>query len=206
LPRAMQLGSRPEHLTVLLHASPVGGDKGSGGTGVDALESVAGDDEKVHLDALDRFVAATQYAAQALYPHLKRLGGLVAAASAAADGVGTDGSTEGTPGAETERGADDAAGADGAGTETVASGRGVLGVPSTSASAVKGPKQERNVHALTVLKRVKHKLEGRDRLPGREREVSETRLSVTEQVDAVIKQAVSMDNLCMIYEGWSPWV
>ena len=47
-------------------------------------------------------------------------------------------------------------------------------------------------------------LDGKDRGPGvRERE---TKLSIAEQVDAVVKQAVSVDNLCMMYEGFSSWV
>ena len=29
---------------------------------------------------------------------------------------------------------------------------------------------------------------------------------MTEQVETVIKHAISPDNLCLMYEGWSPWV
>ena len=70
-------------------------------------------------------------------------------------------------------------------------------------AAVKSWKQQKNVHALTVLRRIKCKLDGKDRWPGREREVKQ---SVADQVDEVIKQASSPDNLCQLYEGWSAWI
>ncbi|KAM6957377.1 serine/threonine-protein kinase SMG1 [Aplochiton taeniatus] len=70
--------------------------------------------------------------------------------------------------------------------------------------AVRDPKtgravQERNSYAVSVWKRVKAKLEGRDVDPNR-------RMSVTEQVDCVIKEATNMDNLSQLYEGWTAWV
>ncbi|XP_028978964.2 serine/threonine-protein kinase SMG1 isoform X1 [Esox lucius] len=70
--------------------------------------------------------------------------------------------------------------------------------------AVRDPKtgravQERNSYAVSVWKRVKAKLEGRDVDPNR-------RMSVTEQVDYVIKEATSVDNLSQLYEGWTAWV
>uniref|UniRef100_UPI0037E707FB serine/threonine-protein kinase SMG1 n=1 Tax=Semicossyphus pulcher TaxID=241346 RepID=UPI0037E707FB len=70
--------------------------------------------------------------------------------------------------------------------------------------AVRDPKtgravQERNSYAVSVWKRVKAKLEGRDIDPSR-------RMSVTEQVDFVIKEATNMDNLAQLYEGWTAWV
>ncbi|XP_008297822.1 serine/threonine-protein kinase SMG1 [Stegastes partitus] len=70
--------------------------------------------------------------------------------------------------------------------------------------AVRDPKtgravQERNSYAVSVWKRVKAKLEGRDIDPNR-------RMSVTEQVDFVIKEATNMDNLAQLYEGWTAWV
>ena len=77
------------------------------------------------------------------------------------------------------------------------------GASTFTSANVKGPKQERNVHALTVLRRIKCKLDGKDRWPGRERE---TRQSVSEQVESVIKQACSPENLSMMYEGWCAWV
>uniref|UniRef100_A0A673ZF53 non-specific serine/threonine protein kinase n=1 Tax=Salmo trutta TaxID=8032 RepID=A0A673ZF53_SALTR len=70
--------------------------------------------------------------------------------------------------------------------------------------AVRDPKtgravQERNSYAVSVWKRVKAKLEGRDVDPNR-------RMSVTEQVDCVIKEATNVDNLSQLYEGWTAWV
>nr|XP_046270775.1 serine/threonine-protein kinase SMG1 isoform X2 [Scatophagus argus] len=70
--------------------------------------------------------------------------------------------------------------------------------------AVRDPKtgravQERNSYAVSVWKRVKAKLEGRDVDPNR-------RMSITEQVDFVIKEATNMDNLAQLYEGWTAWV
>ncbi|XP_030645489.1 serine/threonine-protein kinase SMG1 isoform X2 [Chanos chanos] len=59
--------------------------------------------------------------------------------------------------------------------------------------------QERNSYAVSVWKRVKAKLEGRDVDPSR-------RMSVSEQVDYVIKEATNMDNLAQLYEGWTAWV
>jgi len=52
---------------------------------------------------------------------------------------------------------------------------------------------------LNVWKRVKAKLEGR------ELDVN-TRSSVVDQVGRVIDDAISLDNLCQLYEGWTPWV
>ena len=69
--------------------------------------------------------------------------------------------------------------------------------------AAKSWRQEKNVHALTVLRRVKCKLDGRDKWPGKEREAKQ---SVVEQVEMVIKQATSLDNMCLLYEGWAPWL
>ncbi|EMP31535.1 Serine/threonine-protein kinase SMG1, partial [Chelonia mydas] len=70
--------------------------------------------------------------------------------------------------------------------------------------AVRDPKtgkavQERNSYAVSVWKRVKAKLEGRDVDPNR-------RMSVAEQVDFVIKEATNLDNLAQLYEGWTAWV
>ncbi|KAL8580399.1 hypothetical protein ACOMHN_020876 [Nucella lapillus] len=59
--------------------------------------------------------------------------------------------------------------------------------------------QERNSYAVGVWRRVKLKLDGRD--PD-----SAKRLSVPEQVDHVIKEARDLDNLAVLYEGWTPWV
>ncbi|XP_041362847.1 serine/threonine-protein kinase SMG1-like [Gigantopelta aegis] len=59
--------------------------------------------------------------------------------------------------------------------------------------------QERNTYAVGVWRRVKMKLDGRD--PDLNK-----RMSVAEQVDYVIKDASHLDNLAVLYEGWTPWV
>jgi PI-3-kinase-related kinase SMG-1 len=59
--------------------------------------------------------------------------------------------------------------------------------------------QEQNTYAVGVWRRVKAKLDGRDPDPN-------YRMTVAEQVKFVIDEAVSLDNLCQLYEGWTPWV
>ncbi|KAH9498432.1 Serine/threonine-protein kinase smg1 [Bulinus truncatus] len=59
--------------------------------------------------------------------------------------------------------------------------------------------QERNSYAVGVWRRVKMKLEGRDPDPNK-------RMSISEQVDYIIKEAKNLDNLAVLYEGWTPWV
>ncbi|XP_060168321.1 uncharacterized protein LOC132599114 isoform X2 [Lycium barbarum] len=57
----------------------------------------------------------------------------------------------------------------------------------------------KNTYALSILRRVEMKLDGRDVADNRE-------ISVAEQVDYLLKQATSVDNLCNMYEGWTPWI
>ncbi|GLG95063.1 Serine/threonine-protein kinase Smg1 [Gryllus bimaculatus] len=59
--------------------------------------------------------------------------------------------------------------------------------------------QTRNSYALGVWHRVRMKLEGRDPDTGR-------KYSVQEQVDYVTNEAMNLDNLALLYEGWTPWV
>ncbi|CAI6351779.1 unnamed protein product [Macrosiphum euphorbiae] len=59
--------------------------------------------------------------------------------------------------------------------------------------------QKCNAYAVSVWRRVRMKLEGRDPDPGR-------RSTVTEQVNWVINEATNPDNLALLYEGWTPWV
>ncbi|OQU91030.1 hypothetical protein SORBI_3001G097200 [Sorghum bicolor] len=57
----------------------------------------------------------------------------------------------------------------------------------------------KNPFALSILKQVEHKLHGQD--------IDGTRsLNISEQVDYLLKQATSIDNLCNMYEGWTPWI
>ncbi|XP_033630103.1 serine/threonine-protein kinase SMG1-like [Asterias rubens] len=76
--------------------------------------------------------------------------------------------------------------------------------PKGSPSVMRDPRtgkviQVRNTHAINVWRRVKGKLDGRDPDPSK-------RLSIPEQVDFVIKEATSLDNLATLYEGWTAWV
>ncbi|KAF3786353.1 Serine/threonine-protein kinase [Nymphaea thermarum] len=59
--------------------------------------------------------------------------------------------------------------------------------------------KRKNAYALSVLKRVEMKLDGRG-IDG------DRSLSISEQVDYLLKQATSIDNLCNMYEGWTPWI
>lgn len=59
--------------------------------------------------------------------------------------------------------------------------------------------QERNSYAVGVWRRVKMKLDGRD--PD-----SNKRSSVAEQVEYIISEATRLENLALLYEGWTPWV
>ncbi|KAG0369694.1 Serine/threonine-protein kinase smg1 [Gamsiella multidivaricata] len=58
---------------------------------------------------------------------------------------------------------------------------------------------QRNAYAVHILRRVRHKLEGRDF-------EAVKKCKVTEQVDRVIQEATSVDNLANMYEGWTPWL
>eukprot|EP00731_Ephydatia_muelleri_P029201 Em0020g845a len=59
--------------------------------------------------------------------------------------------------------------------------------------------QEQNSYAVGVWRKVKAKLDGRD-------PESNGRKTVPEQVAFVIEEATSPENLCQLYEGWTPWV
>uniref|UniRef100_A0A336KF63 CSON000458 protein n=1 Tax=Culicoides sonorensis TaxID=179676 RepID=A0A336KF63_CULSO len=59
--------------------------------------------------------------------------------------------------------------------------------------------QKRNAYAVSVWRRIRMKLEGRDRDPNK-------RQTLQEQVDWMIREAISPDNLAVLYEGWTPWV
>ncbi|KAI8501131.1 Serine/threonine-protein kinase smg1 [Branchiostoma belcheri] len=78
------------------------------------------------------------------------------------------------------------------------------GTPKKTAAAIRDPRtgkalQERNSYAVSVWRRVKAKLDGRDIDASR-------RMPIAEQVDFVIKEATSTENLALLYEGWTPWV
>ena len=59
--------------------------------------------------------------------------------------------------------------------------------------------EQLNAKAVKVIDRVKKKLRGRDF------EMDGKALSVTGQVDRLIQQATSHENLCQLYYGWCPF-
>ena len=61
-----------------------------------------------------------------------------------------------------------------------------------------GQPEALNKKALSVINRVRDKLTGRDFNPNE-------RLAVPQQVDLLIKQATSKENLCQCYIGWCPF-
>ena len=87
-------------------------------------------------------------------------------------------------------------------------------------SGSSGPRQvseEKNKFALSVLRRVRVKLEGRE--PDSLRKVlvisvnrfifnvfCPVKSSVGEQVDFIIREAMNMENLALMYEGWTAWI
>ncbi|CAK7329774.1 unnamed protein product [Dovyalis caffra] len=67
--------------------------------------------------------------------------------------------------------------------------------PQTGSRVAKG----KNAYAMSVLRRVDMKIDGQDIANNR-------KISIEEQVDYLLKQAMSVDNLCNMYEGWTPWI
>jgi len=59
--------------------------------------------------------------------------------------------------------------------------------------------QERNSYAVSVWRRVKMKLDGRDLDPNK-------KMSVSDQVSYIIAEACDIKNLAQMYEGWTSWV
>lgn len=59
--------------------------------------------------------------------------------------------------------------------------------------------QKRNAYAVSVWRRIRMKLEGRDPDPNRSSRVQE-------QIDWMIKEATNQDNLALLYEGFTSWV
>lgn len=160
---------------------------------------------------INTFVQQVETQSQAPYPLLLQLGTAVSAAAAAA--VAQSGAGGAEDGSDDEAGAaddglaaaDEAAGGGGGGGALVAEQGTIEHVPpvDSALSTRRAFRQHKNTHALTVLRRIKCKLDGKDRWPGKERD---TKHSIVEQVDSVIKQACSQDNLCLLFEGWSAWV
>ncbi|KAF9932158.1 Serine/threonine-protein kinase smg1 [Mortierella alpina] len=61
------------------------------------------------------------------------------------------------------------------------------------------PLHQRNAIAVNILRRVRHKLEGRD-------SDAVKKCKVTEQVERVIQEATNVENLANMFEGWTPWL
>ncbi|KAG0198674.1 Serine/threonine-protein kinase smg1 [Mortierella sp. GBA30] len=61
------------------------------------------------------------------------------------------------------------------------------------------PQHQRNSIAVNILRRVRHKLEGRDF-------DAVKKCKVTEQVERVIQEATNVENLANMFEGWTPWL
>jgi serine/threonine-protein kinase SMG1 len=59
--------------------------------------------------------------------------------------------------------------------------------------------QKRNAYAVSVWRRIRMKLEGRDPDPNKTSRVQE-------QVDWMIREALNQDNLALLYEGFTSWV
>jgi phosphatidylinositol kinase/protein kinase (PI-3 family) len=86
------------------------------------------------------------------------------------------------------------------------------GSPGSAAPAPQAPSRlnaARRQAAAAALERFAAKLAGRDaelqssrRAAGADAEA----LSVPEQVSALLRAAMSMDNLSRMYEGWTPWL
>lgn len=59
--------------------------------------------------------------------------------------------------------------------------------------------QEYNNYAMNVWRRINQKLDGKDPDPNKA-------ISIQEQVDYVINESINLNNLALLYEGWTPWV
>jgi serine/threonine-protein kinase SMG1 len=69
----------------------------------------------------------------------------------------------------------------------------------SSSPAQTQKEQKLNAYAVSVGRRIRMKLEGRDLDPNK-------RCTVQEQIDWIIREAMDLDNLAVLYEGWTPWV
>lgn len=77
--------------------------------------------------------------------------------------------------------------------------------PQTTTTEVSGCslKEEKNAFALNVLRRIRAKLEGKEPEAAA---LAGGAFSVVEQVDFVVKNATNIDNLALLYEGWTAWI
>ncbi|ORY80157.1 hypothetical protein LY90DRAFT_664604 [Neocallimastix californiae] len=59
---------------------------------------------------------------------------------------------------------------------------------------------ERNNQAMKILYRI------RDKLNGYDSQIDPNTMDITKHVDKVINQAINIDNLACMYEGWTSWI
>ncbi|KAI8975372.1 hypothetical protein BDF20DRAFT_836780 [Mycotypha africana] len=71
--------------------------------------------------------------------------------------------------------------------------------PSVGHATLDKAKSSSSKHALKIMRRIRSKLEGIDFGVN-------YRMGVSEQVARTIEQATSIDNLSLMYEGWTSWV
>ncbi|PIN16776.1 Non-specific serine/threonine protein kinase [Handroanthus impetiginosus] len=71
--------------------------------------------------------------------------------------------------------------------------------PLTNVETASQAHTGKNAYAMSLLRRVEMKLDGRDITDKRE-------IGIAEQVDFLLRQATNIDNLCNMYEGWTPWI
>eukprot|EP00742_Colponemidia_sp_Colp-10_P010367 GILJ01011380.1.p1 GENE.GILJ01011380.1~~GILJ01011380.1.p1 ORF type:complete len:1236 (+),score=189.19 GILJ01011380.1:159-3710(+) len=69
-----------------------------------------------------------------------------------------------------------------------------------------GGASERSAYALSVLRRVRAKLDGVDNVQLTLAPTDTLPLTVAQQVDAAIRTATSVDSLAVMYEGWTAWI
>ncbi|KAH7680461.1 Phosphatidylinositol 3- and 4-kinase family protein [Aphelenchoides avenae] len=79
----------------------------------------------------------------------------------------------------------------------------------------KNAEEQQNVHAKSVSKRIRRKLEGYEVMSGpskahacrnKQTPVETSLMTPAEQVDFLISEATSLSNLALMYEGWTAWV
>ena len=72
-------------------------------------------------------------------------------------------------------------------------------ITTTIVSGSNQKEQRKNVYGVSVWRRIRSKLEGRDP------DANKTS-RVQEQVDWMIREALNQDNLALLYEGFTSWV
>jgi serine/threonine-protein kinase SMG1 len=71
------------------------------------------------------------------------------------------------------------------------------------ASSAPTPDDRQRAYATAMLKKCIAKLEGKE---GSGEGDKRRPLKVVQQVQALVRQASSLDNMCQMYEGWTAWI